>query len=382
MSYRLVTVLAWGVLLSSIAVGLAVQSVSFWIFTVPILGVIFATSCVVQYRRGRVNAVLTMLSTAANRGLPLETVLDTFAGKGLGWGSARAAQLADWLRQGVPLPDALSRTGQRLGESARVMLLMGQQTGNLRAALASLASDRRKYRPIWRGMVSQLCYLITILCMAMLYLSFTMFRVVPSFQRIFSEFRTPMPLLTQVDIGLASFVNDYAFLTLPLFVALVMYLIVRYLFDIRIDLPIVRRFIMPYHTANLLQALALVAHGGQSMQRSVESLAETYPRRFIRRRLKRAAARMRQGEDWLDSLRAERLIRPADLAVLRAAQRVGNLPWAMREMADGSLRRLAVRLQTASNLLFPLVLLAIGLVVALYVVGMFLPLPALIWSLT
>jgi type II secretory pathway component PulF len=91
---------------------------------------------------------------------------------------------------------------------------------------------------------------------------------------------------------------------------------------------------------------------------------------------------MRQGEDWCESLRRVRLIANADAAVLKAAQRVGNLAWALDEMADSSLRRWAYRLRAVLNVVFPLLLLAIGIFVMLIVIGLFLPLIKLIEGLT
>jgi type II secretory pathway component PulF len=71
----------------------------------------------------------------------------------------------------------------------------------------------------------------------------------------------------------------------------------------------------------------------------------------------------------------------AEMAVLGAAQRVGNLPWALAEMADSSRRRLGYRLHGLTHLLFPAVVLSFGLLVLFVVVGFFMPLVLLIEKL-
>jgi protein transport protein HofC len=76
------------------------------------------------------------------------------------------------------------------------------------------------------------------------------------------------------------------------------------------------------------------------------------------------------------------LIGQAEYSVLQAAQRVGNLPWALREMAAGSHRRLVYRLQAWLQILFPLVILVYGAVVGVFVVAYFAPLVALIERLS
>ncbi len=87
---------------------------------------------------------------------------------------------------------------------------------------------------------------------------------------------------------------------------------------------------------------------------------------------------MQAGGDWCESLRRRDLIRQPELAILQAAQRVGNLPWALHEMADSVRRRLAYRVQAIAQFLFPPIVICMGMIVMFIVVALFLPLIALI----
>ena len=72
----------------------------------------------------------------------------------------------------------------------------------------------------------------------------------------------------------------------------------------------------------------------------------------------------------------------ADAMVLEAAERTGNLAWALDEMADSSLRRWVYRLRLATNVLFPLMVVVMGVTVAFLVVSLFMPLVALIQGMS
>ena len=67
--------------------------------------------------------------------------------------------------------------------------------------------------------------------------------------------------------------------------------------------------------------------------------------------------------------------------MLGSAQRVGNLAWALREMAESNERRLGYRLQFWLQLLFPMLLICLGAVVFVLVVAYFCPLVSLIEAL-
>jgi type II secretory pathway component PulF len=67
--------------------------------------------------------------------------------------------------------------------------------------------------------------------------------------------------------------------------------------------------------------------------------------------------------------------------VLEAAERAGNLSWALRELAEGSERRLGYRMQALAQVLFPLIVILIGGIVFLLAVAYFSPLIRLVEEL-
>ena len=114
------------------------------------------------------------------------------------------------------------------------------------------------------------------------------------------------------------------------------------------------------------------------IRETIAILARGYPRWWIRAKLIRVWQDMDRGEDWCVSLRRRRLIGQAEYGVLQAAQRVGNISWALHEMAAGTRRRLVYRIYAWFQVLFPLVIFAYGAVVAVIVVALFMPLVVLI----
>ena len=91
---------------------------------------------------------------------------------------------------------------------------------------------------------------------------------------------------------------------------------------------------------------------------------------------------MSRGTDWIESLEKRGLIRSTDAEVLRSATAVGNLEWALDELAESCERRLAIRFQTVIQLLFPLVVITLGFVVFLFALAYFAPLVKLISELS
>jgi len=91
---------------------------------------------------------------------------------------------------------------------------------------------------------------------------------------------------------------------------------------------------------------------------------------------------VQQGADWIESLLNYNLIRSADAEVLKSSAAVGNLAWALAELAETSERRLAIRLQSFIQILFPLVVFTLGFIVFLFAMAYFAPLVKLITELS
>lgn len=364
--------------------GLAVLMVVFSPIFIMIVVVVFFLT----YRKhliARQYAFLWAVALAAERSIPLESVIRTFAGPNDLVLGRRVNRLATMIDAGVPLPEAFARSPGLVPREVMPVVRIGCETGTLGPALRRFMSKRDLNAPIWHTLACKIVYLCCLVPFFMPVVTFMMIRIAPEFSKIFQEFDCDLPPLTQAVFNAADLCADFGmpFVSLVmLFVCVaVFFVLLRYSGWIQWNPPGVGRLLRRLDTAAILDALSLATDAGRPLGRAVATLASCYPQNSIRCRLFRASREIENGSDWCESLRREGLIKQADLAVLQAAARVGNLTWALREMADSNRRRLAYRLQTLVQLLFPPVILLFGAVVALFVVGFFVPLILLIQNL-
>ena len=322
---------------------------------------------------------------------------------------------------------------------------LGERLGLLGPAMKQQLHDAQQAEGALRDVIGRLCYLLTIVAVLLVVCGFLMLRIVPVFQRMFEEFGLKLPAPTQMVIQFAAHSRQLAQLWMGaslvalglvivamacstvVFVALlivefvddrhagqsfsglrsarriwpfaisVLLVFVLWLFFPFVivigpllyftgwfprNLPVVWRLFKRYDGALMMRGLALTVRRGVPLPAAMQLLAETYPLSIVAGRMQTAAEQVAGGQDWCQSLRQTGLIGQADAAVLSAAQRTGNLDWALEEMADSALRRQAYRVQVLIAIVFPFVLLAIGFVVAVIVISLFLPLIALIQGLS
>ncbi len=200
-------------------------------------------------------------------------------------------------------------------------------------ALRQAAANRSVCEPVWQVTIPKLCYVCLLPCLAVGLLIFVGIKIIPQFEKIFKDFHTRLPPMTQTLIDVGHWIANYWYITpLPWVLAalrwLLVYLGLRYAGLIGWDLPGTGWIVRRLDTAAVLDALGLAAGRQRPIDQAIAALAECYPKPPIRRRLAAVLAEVRGGADWCRSLRRHGLVRQADLAVLESAGRAGNLPWA------------------------------------------------------
>jgi len=370
-------------LLAMPAVGLSgVPAFMVLILLIPVSFV--AVTSIALYRRYRAGqqALLWTLALAVRRAMPLEPVLVAFATERGGWLGAQTRLLARYLQAGWKLPDALSYLGGLVPREALVVIRTAYEGGDLAEGLRR-ATDAGGFRDeLWDRVAAKAAYLSGVIVIALGILVFLSTWILPALMRIAQDFATTLPPLTQWVVSVSGgWMVVPLIVALPVALAAFLYAWFRYAGWVQVDLPGVERLLRRADTATLLDAFVLATRRQRPLPEVIAGLARHHPKRSIRVRLRRVLEDLQSGADWLESLARRGLIGRADLAVFQAAQRAGNLPWAMAEMADSNRRRLSYRLQAVLHLLFPACILTLGLLVGLIVVGYFAPLVAIIYAM-
>jgi protein transport protein HofC len=172
-------------LLLSVAFGIL-----FWIVSMVALG-----SMVARYRQSEKNALLWMLAVAAERQMPLTPAVEAFAREWGGPFGRRSLRLANALRSGVQLPDALDRIRALTPDAGRVAARVGTEAGCLGPALREAAMSRNLQEPVWQAVTSRTYYLLVVLFLLQVVTVFMSLRLAPVMITLIQDFGAEPPWL-------------------------------------------------------------------------------------------------------------------------------------------------------------------------------------------
>ena len=355
-------------------------------------GIIFAFATamgvgVIQARRRstRQDSLLWVLAIASEHGMPLTPAVAACAEQYWGPAYARIMGLATRLNEGTMVPDALEQTRGVVSRDAVLLAWVGQASGKLPRALRLAATSRSTQLPIWTSIAARLSYILGVLLVMQTITSFILYFIIPKFEAIFYDFGLSLPTITIWVIDVSHLFIKFGAITSVLLLAelgLLVFLPFSFLAWGNHNIPVLDRLMGRRHTALIFRSLGLMVEGDKTISLALSTLANHYPTGWVRRRLRRVSSEVQEGADWIESLRRYRLIRATDAEVLSSAVAVGNLAWALHELAETAERRLATRVQAVVQMLFPLMVVFLGVLVFFIGVAYFAPLVTLISRLT
>ena len=352
-------------------------------------------------KRAKQGHLLWLLAIAVRRQQPLPQLLTSYS-ESLGGAQAfsiwryfgfrgrsrfrtRIRHLADRLRDGVSLPDALEDSPGLLPRSTVVSVRVGHEAGCLAESLerAALMQSRSLQQT---GSVSDIStffiYAAAVLCVTISFILFQMVFIVPKTRQIFSSFDVELPEVTMALINTSDALVSHLLLAAPLVSLPCLLLLV---FGIswfwgldNMRLPWVTRLWPRLHAAGIFRSLSLALAGNRTLERALAIQIEAAHWPEVAIRLERVRDAVLAGHCGWTALRQERLINNREQAVLECSERLNNLPWALELLADANQRRLHRRVLFSYQAVRPMVIGALGLLVGFFCIGLFYPLVTLL----
>jgi len=347
-----------------------------------VIFVVATFTTIYRYRRQEQHALLWSLAISSERGAPLESAADAFAEeRGDGFG-AKTKKFARLLRQGHRLPEAMQQAGHRLNLDGRLALNIGAETGYLSQAIRGILGDQNRQNKGHTPFFERLGYLMTVCIFAFFVLVFLFIKIIPIINMIFRDTALDLPLTTVLVVAYSEKIVYMLPCCFPVLPFVVLFPLLSYVGMGFYNVPMMSKMRARKDGALILKSLSILLKQQMPISRALEVLTSAHPHSAVKRRLQQARAEADGGGSWTTGLRKVGLIGAADVAVLDAASRVDNLPWALEEMAIRNLRIIQQRKLVVLHVVEPLLLFFIAICIGLVSVAILQPLFSLTMGLS
>ncbi|WP_407437054.1 protein transport protein HofC [Lelliottia sp.] len=289
--------------------------------------------------------------------------------------------LADDLSEGCAFSDALKKWPDVFSPLYVSMMKTGELTGKLEECCRQLAQQQKLQQQLSAKVKKALRYPMIILALAVVVVLAMVTFVLPEFAAIYKTFNTPLPMLTQWVMGLATFVRQQAVaLILALFLpVIVMHCLRHHLgwqrfcqrFLLRI--PIMGSLARGQKLSQIFTVLSLTQQAGIAFLQGLESSQESVEGVYWQEVLKGVRDRVTQGDPIWSSLTKAEIFTPLCIQLVRTGEMSGSLDSMLANLARHHNEQTFQQADDLASLLEPLLLIVTGLIIGTLVVAMYLP---------
>lgn len=283
--------------------------------------------------------------------------------------------------EGRRLAEAMGREPASFPPLYRAMVSAGESSGTLPQILERLAALMERQAQVRGKVLSTLAYPIILAIVAAFVVFALMIFVVPKVVEQFQDIGQTLPLLTRIVIGVSAFLAAWWWALLLALVATVL-LAGRALKDegvrMKFDrgllrLPLIGRLIRDLHAARMARTLATMVASRLPLLEGLKLTTSTVHNRVLRAASADIAESVRTGGSLSGALKRAGIFPPLLVYLAASGEASGKLDLMLERAADYLDREFDSFTTTALSLLEPAIIIAMGVLVALIVLSILLP---------
>lgn len=295
-----------------------------------------------------------------------------------------SVELADKVQQGTSFSVALAGYDGMFDTVIIQMVAVGEQTGTLAATLTTLCHQLEAKRD-WQARIrSALVLPIMTFCFFMCCATLLLVCIVPRFITIFEHHKAELPYATKQLIALSAFVSSYHCLIGCVVLCVLLRAVCRYAFYAGgkqitdryiLRIPWLNTLVRTYVVAQAFRALVMLITQGVQVVEALRMVRLTTAHTVLKEQLLYVEYQMRAGvpmSQAMQQLHAP-LFDEELIAAVRIGEKSGNAGAMLQPTVDEYAERVKLTFVTSIALLNPILMVAMGLLVAFLIIAVYLP---------
>lgn len=283
--------------------------------------------------------------------------------------------------EGQRLSDAMRRESNSFPPLYRAMIAAGEGAGTLPLITERLAVLLERQAEMRGKLIGALAYPTILSLVAILVVMGLMVSVVPRVVEQFDNVDQQLPLITQVVIGISAFLASYywVLIILALMGALIfMQAMKQPAFRLAVDrnilrIPVIGKLLRNLHAARMARTLATMVASRLPLLEGLRLTGGTIRNKVLSTANDEIVEAVRSGGSLSGAMRASGVFPPLLVYLTASGESAGQLDIMLERAAEYLEREFDTFTSTALSLLEPLIIVAMGGVVAVIILAILLP---------
>jgi type IV pilus assembly protein PilC len=294
---------------------------------------------------------------------------------------AALASILHNIRSGTALSDAMANHPAYFSPLYTATVRAGEKSGALVEVIIRFIAYQKKMLAIKRKLVTALAYpAFLVMALGAVLLLFFLY-IIPNFTQMYGDQGGKLPLLTLMLVKFTSVFTTY----FPFIISGVVAAGFGIYFWQRtakgksaidgfvLRVPLVRTLVTQYVLAQLTRTLAAVLRGGIPLVDALNTTAGVIANSVVAGRLNDARQQVIEGVSLAGAFERTRIAPDMTIRMIEVGESSGDLPQMLEDVAEFYDQEVENRLSLLTTMIEPVLMLVMGIVIAIIVVALYLP---------
>lgn len=284
------------------------------------------------------------------------------------------------LINGKPFSEALWAS-KSFSEYEYYSIKIGEETGTTAQVCQELGTFFERKNEQKRIIIAALTYPSIVMTTAILVVVFMLSYVVPMFQDIFKQNNVELPALTKIIVKLSEITKIYGVYGL---LVLFLLLVVSSVFKdnaqykktshyMLLKIPILGSFISKVYLAQFTQAVALLTTAKVPLLNSIQLVKKMIRFVPLQEALEKVELSILKGNSLSVSLKENPLFDNRIISLVKVAEETNQTEYVFKQLSEQYNQEVVQQSKTMTTVLEPFIILFVGILVAVLLVAMYLP---------
>jgi type IV pilus assembly protein PilC len=286
------------------------------------------------------------------------------------------------VKAGSSLSDAFGEHPDLFPPVYSASLMAGERSGNLDAVIRRYVAYEKIIGAVRRRTISALIYPAILVTLMFVLIGIIVVRVVPAFSEFYANFGRQLPLSTRIIVGLSNAVVSNLWFILIAIVAGAVAIASwarqpgqRARADrILLEVPWAGATVRKFATSQIARTLATLLGGGIPLVNALEISAGATTNRYLAGEIGEVTRQVREGQAFAPALLARGVFPDVAVKMVEVGESTGALQEMLNSLADFYDEEIETEVARFITLIEPVILVIMGVVIALVVLALYMPL--------
>ncbi|MEL7531382.1 MAG: type II secretion system F family protein [Bacteroidota bacterium] len=286
---------------------------------------------------------------------------------------------------GIPLSHALEKESVVFTPFEIHSLKMGEQTGSMPQILEGLGQLFDKRIQLKRKVMQALSYPMAVIIVALLVLGFMIAFVVPMFEDIFSRFDAELPSITQAILKISAIFTQHigyillgiGAISLGIFHIRKQARVRRLGASLLLKIPLIGKLFLKLQLSRLCYTFAMLLKASVNLDRALELLEPIVSFYPLQKATKQIRSAVIGGSTLYAAVSAHNIFPPFFTQIIKVGEKTAQLDHMLARLGENLEEESESGIAQLTQFLEPMLIIILGLMVAIILVAMYLPMFAL-----